>query len=563
MNNYFLSTPLRALALVAVLAGCAEMADGSMEKASSGIPGAANTGGGGNYQSADAGATSGPASSGGTANKQTPTSGVAVDSDEGIGLKPGGAQDIAFFRMKLQQKLLPKSADLTLEGFLNEHDTQLPPAQKDRAITLHALAGVFQPPQGKPQAVIQLGLNSSKKLSEVKTSLALTVVIDRSGSMSGAKMANVKAGLHVMADSLPAGTRLAIVSFSSAVTTNYPAQVVAADAVSAVHAAIDGIAADGGTNLFDGLATGLAVCKQAEATFKLKRILFLSDGVATVGNTDKVAISGLAKQAALAGCSVSTVGVGSDFDLPLMTEMAQVGQGTAWFVQSAEHAKAVFVQDLETMLIAVAEKLWMQFSLAPGWQVLDIAGFDWVTANGIVSITGPKKPAGQPTDPPPPQVDPNTGKVAMPTLFASKKNGIVMVRLQPPADVDVSKLSSFLMSTVEYGYTIAQTGAKESFQVPVQVPGLSAVPDGGLFYFASPIVQRAWLLLHVGVDLIDACKLAEAGQSESAKAVLSQGAALLAAEIKLGGQPLAAVDTTSPNLNDADQLLADLKALLP
>ena len=569
MRHFFKRLPLplltyaMAIAPIVTTVGCADMAMAPESKQTTGTPtGSNNTGGGGMYASADAGTASTPAT-GNNAGKQASGGTAAAESDVGIGLKPGGAQDIAFFRMKLQQKQLPKASDLTLEGFLNEHDTVLPPAEKDRAITLHALAGVFLPSQGSPEAVIQLGLNSSKKLAEVKTSLALTVVIDRSGSMSGAKMNDVKAGLHVMADNLPSGTRLAIISFSSNVTTNFAASTVSATGTQAVHSAIEGIVADGGTNLYDGLSTGLSVCKSAEDSFKLKRILFLSDGVATVGNTNKLAISGLAKQAADAGCTVSTVGVGTDFDLPLMTEMAQVGQGTAWFVQSAEHAKAVFVQDLEAMLIPVAEKLWMQFSLAKGWKVLEIPGFEWVEKDGEVSITGAKKPAGQPETTPPPAVDPNTGKVAMPTLFASKKNGMIMVRLQAPAALDAVGLANFMVSTVQYGYSIAQTGAKESFAVPVLVPGLTAIPDGGLFYFTSPIVQRAWLLLHVGTDLMAACKLAEAGQPESAKAVLNQSAALLDAQIKLGAKPLADVDKTAPNLADAAQLLADLKALVP
>ena len=558
---------------LAALAGCGES---TADFESAGAPTAqASSQDAGSHSKASAGAdaSAGTAfANGGGNGSSTPGPGQqpgvpATDTDQGIGLKPGGAQDIAFFRMKLTQKLLPKAADLTLEGFLNEHDTPLPPAAKDRLVSLHALAAVLQPPGGKSEAVLQIGLNSAKKLADVQTSLALTVVVDRSGSMNGAKMANVKAGLHVMADSLPKGTRLALVSFSSDVSTSYPAKVLAPTDVIDVHAAIDALKADGGTNLHGGLTAGLAACKQAGNDFQIKRILFLSDGVATAGNTAHAAIVDLAKGSAAAGCSVSTVGVGNDFDLPLMTEMAQVGQGTAWFVQNADHAKAVFVQDLETMLIPVAEKLWMQFNLGAGWQVLDIPGFDWVTQDGKVTITGTKKAPATPGQPPeqldPPAPDPVTGKVAMPTLFASKKNGLVMVRLAGPASLEASKALEFQLASVEYGYSVAKTGAVEKFTVNVQVPGLEDIPDAGLAYFASPIVRRAWLLLHTGIDLMDACKLTDAGQNDAAKAVLNQGIALLAAQQALAGKDLATVDTTDPNLADATALLTALKALIP
>lgn len=525
---------------------------------------AGKTGSGGGYAGADASASadaSGTFSGGPAGQPNTPAQGA---SDTGIGLKPGGAQDIAFFRQKVAAKQLPKSTDLTLEGFLNEHDTVLPPAQKDRVVSLHALAAVVQPQGGKAEAVIQLGLNSAKKLDDLKTTLALTVVIDRSGSMQGEKMADVKAGLHEMADHLPAGTRLGIVSFSSDVKTAFAAAVIGKDNLPQLHQAIDAIVADGGTNIYAGMEEGQKVCQAAGSGFAQKRILFLSDGQATVGNTSHAAIVGLTKATAAEGCSVSTVGVGFDFDLGLMTEMAQVGNGTAWYVQNSDHAKAVFVQDLETMLLPVAEKLWMQFTIGNGWKLLDIPGFEWAIKDGVVTITGTKK-ATEANPPPveqPDPADPNAGKVAMPTLFASKKNGMILVRMQAPDAFGLSDFNGLLLSTVTYGYSIAKTGAKEQFTVPVQVPGLVSVPDGGYGYYASPIVRRAFAILRVGVDLIDACKLAEAGQGDAAKAVLDNGGAFLAGQVKDGGDELKAVDTSNPDLADAAKLLADLKALV-
>ncbi|MBM4341758.1 MAG: VWA domain-containing protein [Deltaproteobacteria bacterium] len=573
MNTKIIRSALRLLAATlatTALFGCASMAIDPAGGGTASSAQATQTGGGGssNYRgSADASSgaynpgSAGPAKQGGTGS-----GGAANAEDSGIGLKPGGAQDIAFFRSKLNAKQLPKATDMTLEGFLNEHDTMLPPASKDRVVSLHALGAAFQPAGGKPEAVIQIGLNSHKKLDDVQTSLALTVVIDRSGSMSGNKMTDVKAGLHEMVNHLPKGTRLGIVSFSSDVKTDYAPAIVGPDEAQKVHNVIDALVANGGTNIHGGMQEGHKHCFGAGAAFQNKRILFLSDGVATAGNTSAAAIVSLVKAAAAEGCSVSTVGVGFDFDVKLMTEMAQVGNGTAWFVQNSDHAKAVFVQDLETMLLPVAEKLWMKFSIGEGWKVQDIPGFEWVTEGKTVTITGTKK-ATQTTEPGKPDPgtnpDPNAGKVAMPTLFASKKNGIVMVRLQPPADLKPEAFQGLLLSTVQYGYSIAKTGASESYSVPVQVPGLFGIPDGGLAYFASPIVRRTFVVLHTGIDLFDACKLVEAGQKEAALAVLDAAVKRVDTQLAEGGAELATVDKFQPNLADAKALLGQLKALIP
>lgn len=568
MNTNSITRMLRVLgvaAAVAAFAACASAGGGDSGSAYY-MPASQATGGGGsssNYQgSADASSGSyNPGAPGPAPGKQN--GGVAQSEDSGIGLKPGGAQDIAFFRAKLSAKQLPKASDMTLEGYLNEHDTALPPAAKDRVVSLHALGAAFQPAGGKPEAVIQIGLNSHKKLQDVQTSLALTVVIDRSGSMSGNKMSDVKAGLHEMVKQLPKGTSLGLVSFSSDVKTDYAPKVISPEDAAQVHKAIDALVASGGTNIHGGMQEGQKLCFSAGKGFQNKRILFLSDGVATAGNTSAAAIVGLVKASAAEGCSVSTVGVGFDFDVKLMTEMAQVGNGTAWFVQNADHAQTVFVQDLETMLLPVAEKLWMKFSIGQGWKVQDIPGFEWVTEGNTVTITGTKK-ATQTTEPSQPdpgtKPDPNAGKVAMPTLFASKKNGIVMVRLQPPADIKPEAFQGLLVSTVQYGYSVAKTGAQESFGVPVQVPGLVAIPDGGLAYFASPIVRRTFVILHTGIDLIDACKLVEAGQKEAALAVLDAAIKRVDTHLVDGGVDLQAVDGYAPKLQDSKALLLQLKS---
>jgi uncharacterized protein YegL len=483
-------------------------------------------------------------------------------SDQAIGLKPGGAQDIAFFRMKLASKQVPKAADMTIEGWLNEHDTVLPAALKDRSVTLHALAGIVQQKAGgTSDAVLQLGLNSGKTLADVTEKVSLTVVIDRSGSMQGNKISDVRAGLHELVQRLPQDTLVSLVSFSSGVTTDVQPLVASDAQKGTLDKAIDALKADGGTNLYGGLAKGIEHCKNASKDYPFRHVLLLSDGVPTEGNTDKGQIEALASAAAAAGCTVSSVGVGFDFDLPLMTHIAQKGNGTAWFVQDSAHAKEVFVQDLETMLLPVATNLTLSIKLAAGWKVAEIYGFDWIEKNGEVQVTGAKKDPqpNKPGEPPP-----VTGEtIAMPTLYASKRNGMVMVRLLAPEGADLSLAQDLQIADVTYGYTLAKAKTPEQFTVPVQIPGLVDVPDEGLQYFTGPIVRRSWLLLHTGLDLIGACKLAEAGQPEQAAALLDLAVARIDAQVVQASAPVwLTVDASAPDTNDARQLLLAVKALL-
>ncbi len=488
-------------------------------------------------------------------------------ADQGIGLKPGGAQDIGYFRLLLKSGQMPKPGDMTMEGWLNEHDTVLPAALKDRLVTLHAMAGVIQPAGQPAQGILQLGLNSAMSLQDVQTSLSLTLVIDNSGSMAGDKLNYVKAGLHVLADKLPKGTRLTMFTFSETAVLVFPGKVVQPEDLPALHAAIDAVQATNGTNLFDGLSAGIADCQSASSDFVQKRVMLLSDGEPTVGDQSLTDIEGLAGPSAKNGCSISTVGVGLNFSPTLMTGIAQQGNGTAWFLQDVEAAKNVFVQDLETMLVAVAQKLWLQFKPADGWKVLEIYGFEWVEKDGLVQITGPKKAAAQPgdqtgtpvtTDP----TDPNAPTVAMPTLFASSRNGLVLARLTGPASTDPLQVMNLTLASMEYGYTSSKDQTTAQFTSPVTVPGLSQVPDGGLVYFTNAGVRRAWLLMVDGLSLQAAVQMATDGKPDDAKALLDAAVKRHDEQVAAMQADLPVYDASAPDLADAKDLLVALTALI-
>ena len=495
--------------------------------------------------------------------------GGAADQDNGIGFKPGGAQDINYFRQLVAQGKIPTPTDMSIEGWLNEKDTKLPAASPDRTIDMHALAAMVQSAgMDKPETVIQLGFNSAKSLAQVKAKVALTLVIDRSGSMKGSKLAYVKEGLHALLDNLPAGTRLALVSFSSDVRTDWAPKVFEPKAhKKQLDQVIDGIIATGGTNLHAGLELGAQHCLSAGSEFTFRRVILLSDGQPTSGVTNPYLIVKLAKQQQAAGVSISTVGVGNGFNPTLMTNIAQQGDGTAWFLKDAAHAKDVFLNDLETLLLPVARDLWIKFKLAQGWKVDKIYGFDWVEKDGEFTITGPSEgqPVGStPVDPNDDPTEPGTtktgdpDKAALPTLFASKKNGMIMVRLLAPQGMEGWLVNGLLLSTINYGYTIAKVETKEAFEVPVKVTGIVQIPDGGLVYFADPIVRRSFALLQAGLALIEATTAAGEGKQLQALSAIDKAQSIVIEQSKEVPEAL----DPAPGLTDAKNLLEDVKTLL-
>src|SRR6185369_12075885 len=95
------------------------------------------------------------------------------------------------------------------------------------------------------------------------------------------------------------------------------------------------LAPRGGTNIFDGLKAGLDLLGDAPPSDRQNRVIFLSDGLATAGNTSTSAIIDMATSRIIRGIGLTTIGVGTDFDAPLMRGLAERGAGNFYFLENA------------------------------------------------------------------------------------------------------------------------------------------------------------------------------------------------------------------------------------
>jgi Ca-activated chloride channel family protein len=183
--------------------------------------------------------------------------------------------------------------------------------------------------------------------------LHVALVIDRSGSMSGGKLAAAKNAARFLVERLDATDSLALVAFDHEVRLLAAA---AAPDKQKLAGVIDSIPSGGTTNLSGGWLKGAEELRRvtAEGT---RRVLLLTDGLANVGVTDPGRLSGMAQSMRGERISTTTIGYGDGFDEALLTAMADAGGGNSYFAAGPDDAPGIFEDEFEGLASVAAQNV--------------------------------------------------------------------------------------------------------------------------------------------------------------------------------------------------------------
>jgi Ca-activated chloride channel family protein len=176
--------------------------------------------------------------------------------------------------------------------------------------------------------LLAAGLDAGIEIPSLRREL--TIVLDRSGSMQGPKIEQArKAALQVITG-LREGELFNIVDYSDTVATLAPRPFVRnAHTLGQAEQYLAGIRAVGGTNIHDALLEAL---RPAPAENTLPIILFLTDGLPTVGLTREAPLRDAIARANTHNRRIFTFGVGFDVNAALLSAIAHKSRGAATFV---------------------------------------------------------------------------------------------------------------------------------------------------------------------------------------------------------------------------------------
>jgi Ca-activated chloride channel family protein len=221
------------------------------------------------------------------------------------------------------------SYEATMTSFTNDFTLNIGRRVGDFGASLQCF-----PAQGGEDGYFLLSLLAAAPQSGKVVPKDVLCIIDKSGSMSGEKIQQAKGALRFVLNQLKPADRFNLVIFSDAVDSVFKDMQPANGApLAQAQARVDKLDADGGTDINSALKAGAAMLKpDGRPTY----VIFMTDGLPTVGETDVSNILTAAKGSFHKDVKLFVFGVGYDVNTTLLDTLSVDHKGSATYVAPGE-----------------------------------------------------------------------------------------------------------------------------------------------------------------------------------------------------------------------------------
>ncbi len=224
-------------------------------------------------------------------------------------------------------------------------------------------------------AYLQIYLTTSDfvRPERARRPMNISVVLDRSGSMADErKIDYAKQALNKLIDQLSSEDIFSLVVYDDVIDVLRAAQRVGNKRD--LKRLVSDIYPRNSTNLGGGMMEGLRQVERNIGREYVNRVILLSDGLANQGITDPRELSRIARNYRNKSISLTTMGVGLDYNENLMVGLAESGGGNYYFIESASQLASIMNKEFHSASSVIAQNAFIELKLGRGVRVLDVIG---------------------------------------------------------------------------------------------------------------------------------------------------------------------------------------------
>lgn len=258
-----------------------------------------------------------------------------------------------------------------------------PPAATNDCFDLHAgLDRMAVPPRGQVERTLVVTVTGRADCGATRLPLDLALVVDVSGSMrDDHKLTHARSAALSLLDRLDETDHVSLVSFSDngriwgteAATSELPREW------------LRGLTPEGGTNLGEGLEEGLGMLTPQAG--RLRRVLLLTDGRANLGLTTADQLVPLLTRRD--DVTVSTMGLGADYDELLLGALAESGHGRFHHAETVTDLADAYASELEGARHVAARGVELRITPPAGGTLTPLGGTPVrATDTGVIATIG-------------------------------------------------------------------------------------------------------------------------------------------------------------------------------
>ena len=234
-------------------------------------------------------------------------------------------------------------------------------------------------------ALVKIGLTGAALPHGERPAVNLALVLDRSGSMHGARIARAREAAIAAVERLDDRDYVSVVVFDDRIDVLAGAQTASPANKAAIVEKLRTVEARGSTAIFGGVSAGAAELRKNLSRNLVNRLILLSDGQANVGPSSPEELGHLGASLVKESITASTMGVGLGYNENLMAALAGRSDGNTYFIENSDDLPRIFNAELgDAFQVAARDvRLSVRFD---GAHPVELVGRDGRIEDGTVSV---------------------------------------------------------------------------------------------------------------------------------------------------------------------------------